>query len=83
MANATGGQKYDFKTIGIKNRGNLNWTQYSYRGMPFTDENGNKFIASARDIGNYSAGYICFKQASIQLLQSDIGNYSAGYMAGI
>uniref|UniRef100_UPI003AAA8E4B RHS repeat-associated core domain-containing protein n=3 Tax=Prevotellaceae TaxID=171552 RepID=UPI003AAA8E4B len=58
MANATGGQKYDFKTIGIKNRGNLNWTQYSYRGMPFTDENGNKFIASARDIGNYSAGYM-------------------------
>ena len=58
MANATGGQKYDFKTIGIKNRGNLNWTQYSYRGMPFIDENGNKFIASARDIGNYSAGYM-------------------------
>lgn len=58
MANATGGQKYDFKTIGIKNRGNLNWTQYSYRGMPFTDENGNTFIASARDIGNYSAGYM-------------------------
>lgn len=26
--------------------------------MPFTDENGNKFIASARDIGNYSAGYM-------------------------
>ena len=58
MANATGGQKYDFKTIGIKNRGNLSRTQYSYRGMPFTDENGNKFIASARDIGNYSAGYM-------------------------
>ena len=58
MANATGGQKYDFKTIGIKNRGNLNWTQYSYRGMPFIDENGNKIIASARDIGNYSAGYM-------------------------
>lgn len=58
MANATGGQKYDFKTIGIKNRGNLNWTQYSYRGMPLIDENGNKFIASARDIGNYSAGYM-------------------------
>ena len=58
MANATGGQKYDFKTLGIKNRGNISRTQYSYRGMPFTDENGNKFIASARDIGNYSAGYM-------------------------
>ncbi|WP_304251767.1 RHS repeat domain-containing protein [Phocaeicola plebeius] len=58
MANATGGQKYDFKTVGIKDRGNMSKTQYSYRGMPFTDENGNKFIASARDIGNYSAGYM-------------------------
>ena len=58
MSNATGGQKYDFKTIGINNRGNMSIKQYLYRGMPFTDENGNRFIASARDIGNYSAGYM-------------------------
>ena len=58
MPNATGGKKYDFKTIGINSRENKSRVQYSYRGMPFTDENGNKFIASARDIGNYSAGYM-------------------------
>ncbi|MCK9449975.1 MAG: RHS repeat-associated core domain-containing protein [Bacteroidales bacterium] len=54
MRNATGGEKYDFKTRDIPNgltpeaQG-----QYHYRGGSF-----NGKIASARDIGNYGAGYV-------------------------
>ena len=59
MKNARGGQKYDFKTRGINEyRGKLTVAQYMYRGMPFKDDHGNTLFASARDIGNYSAGYM-------------------------
>ena len=29
-----------------------------YRGMPFKDQDGRIYYATARDIGNYSAGYV-------------------------
>src|SRR5699024_10860205 len=57
MLNATGGEVYDFKTRGINERPeNVSRTQYAYRGMPL-----NGKIASARDVGNYAAGYIAGK----------------------
>ncbi len=52
--NAKAGEKYDFK--------NTNGGEHTikdidqYRGMPFTVK-GKKYYASARDIGNYTAGY--------------------------
>ena len=59
IGNARGGQKYDFKTRGMnENRGKITVAQYMYRGMLFKDNHGHTFFASARDIGNYSAGYI-------------------------
>ena len=59
MKNARGGQKYDFKTRGINEyRGKFTAAQYMYRGMPFRDGHGHTLFASARDIGNYSAGYM-------------------------
>ena len=60
MPNATKKKKYDFKTLGMPN----NFTskkqkrQYCYRGMPF---NNKKIYASARDIGNWGAGYVAGK----------------------
>lgn len=64
MANATGGEKYDFKTIGIENvpEDSKSQLQYKYRGMPLVDENGNTVYASARDVGNYGAGYVAGKK---------------------
>nr|MBW0161513.1 hypothetical protein [Sediminibacterium sp.] len=54
MGNAKGGEPLDFKTRDIPNGlTRQGETQYSYRGMSF-----NGKIASARDIGNYSAGYV-------------------------
>lgn len=59
MPNAIGGKKYDFKTRGIKNRPiGMTMDQYKYRGMPFKDAGNDIAYASARDIGNYGAGYI-------------------------
>ena len=59
IGNARGGQKYDFKTRGMNvNRGKITVAQYMYRGMLFRDNHGHTFFASARDIGNYSTGYI-------------------------
>lgn len=60
MPNATGYKRYDFKTRGMQKNG---WSEkekerYKYRGMPFKGEGGKIFYASARDIGNFSAGYI-------------------------
>lgn len=58
MANATGYGKYDFKRIGIS-KGDINDNAtYYYRGMPIRAENGKTIYSSARDIGNYTAGYI-------------------------
>ena len=62
MPNAVGGKKYDFKTRGMNNNLNIiEKEQYKYRGMPFKDAQGKIVFASARDIGNYGAGYIAGK----------------------
>ncbi|MGP1500491.1 MAG: RHS repeat domain-containing protein [Bergeyella cardium] len=54
MKNATGGEKYDFKRNNTApGEKNYNNPLYHYRGMPFQGK-----IASARDIGNFAAGYI-------------------------
>lgn len=41
-----------------ENRGKITVAQYMYRGMLFRDDYGHTLFASARDIGNYGAGYI-------------------------
>ena len=56
--NATGGQKYDFKTKDIKSRGSLTPLQYKYRGS--VDSNGE--IGSARDFGNIGAGLVAARK---------------------
>jgi RHS repeat-associated protein len=54
MPNATGGQKYDFKTREIENRPQgMTRTQYMYRGSKY-----GGFIGSARDFGNIGAGIV-------------------------
>jgi len=54
MSNATRGEEYDFKTRGIDERPEgMSRAQFTYRGMKF-----NEKIASARDIGNYGAGFV-------------------------
>jgi len=54
MPNATGGQSLDFKTRNINSRPKgMSRDQYVYRGMLFDGK-----IASARDLGNYAAGYV-------------------------
>ena len=61
MFNAVGGEIYDFKTNGtVKGDDNYYNSLYHYRGMIISIDN-NKFIASARDIGNFAAGYIAGK----------------------
>jgi RHS repeat-associated protein len=57
MANAKGGEKYDFKALGTKPDG-MTSDQYNNRGMPIKDANGNTVYGSARDVGNYGAGYV-------------------------
>lgn len=64
MWNGVGGGDYDFKRLG-PNRGKdeQNNSDYFYRGMPFGHKNdGEKVYASARDIGNYAAGYIAGRE---------------------
>jgi RHS repeat-associated protein len=50
--NARNNQKYDFKAQGEDN------TLNHYRGMPLKDANSNTVYGSARDVGNYGAGYV-------------------------
>ncbi|UEG55318.1 hypothetical protein LLH06_10135 [Mucilaginibacter daejeonensis] len=64
MANATGGKILDFKRAGTK-PGDFNYSNYDYfyRGMYFNgvhgyDNNGITTYTSARDIGNFAAGYV-------------------------
>jgi hypothetical protein len=58
MINANApGEKYNFKTLGEKPDG-MTSDQYNNRGMPIKDANGNTVFASARDVGNYGAGYV-------------------------
>ena len=62
MPNATGGKKYDFKRRDIENRPEgMETGQYHYRGMPLKDADGNTVYGSARDVGNYGAGYVAGK----------------------
>ena len=63
MVNARNGEKYDFKDIGIRNRPeSMSVDQYRYRGVPLNDVkglgNGVKIFGSARDVGNFGAGYV-------------------------
>jgi RHS repeat-associated protein len=66
MKNATGGEKYDFKTNGLANKPDeQSVTQYEYRGMSVEGVKGlgnqdgsTTTYASARDIGNVAAGFV-------------------------
>lgn len=54
MDNATGEEPVDFKHRGMNEKNECTKvSQHQYRGMSFEGK-----IASARDIGNYSAGYV-------------------------
>jgi hypothetical protein len=54
MKNATGGQKYDFKQAkATDGSASNNTAQRHYRGLFFDGK-----ISSARDIGNYGAGFV-------------------------
>ena len=54
MNNAKGGEPLDFKVKDMPKGASKEYQeQYKYRGMPFDGK-----IASARDIGNYAAGYV-------------------------
>ncbi|MGJ1446191.1 DUF6443 domain-containing protein [Sphingobacterium spiritivorum] len=67
MINATGGKYYDFKKQGATlDEKRLN-AIYLYRGMPF-----NKKVASARDIGNYAAGFVAGRKG-LSWLEARIG----------
>ena len=57
MVNATGKKKYDFKQKDAQLYPETSTTQYNNRGMNITID-GQKYIASARDIGNYVAGFV-------------------------
>ena len=62
MPEGLNGKKYDFKDRGIGEGDNEQI--YRHRGMPLgVDENGNKIFDTARDVGNYAAGYIAGKNA--------------------
>jgi hypothetical protein len=55
--NATGGQKYDFKTTNGTSKRVYSEAEDYYRGMPFGEKADNQTVyASARDIGNFCAG---------------------------
>jgi hypothetical protein len=57
ISNAKGGEPLDFKHRGLNDRTeSTSIEQHHYRGMSF-----NGKIASARDIGNYAAGYVAGK----------------------
>ncbi|MCD8079069.1 MAG: hypothetical protein LUF04_01240 [Bacteroides sp.] len=64
MPNAVGGAHYDFKRRDVPEgieKSSIQGKQHIYRGMPFKTEGGNIIYASARDVGNYAAGYIAGK----------------------
>jgi len=57
MANALNGEEYDFKVTNGTDKKYSETLMY-YRGMPLFEDDGKGIvIASARDIGNYVAGY--------------------------
>lgn len=56
MKNATDGKKYDFKRDGDESNNDRN---FHHRGSIYkVNADGTKVFASARDAGNYAAGYI-------------------------
>ena len=60
--NARNGKIYDFKDLGKGNLKGNELNKYRHRGMQLgIDENGNKIFGSARDVGNYAAGYVAGK----------------------
>jgi hypothetical protein len=54
-SSAKNGERYDFKSWGGNNERN------HHRGMPIKNSDGNTVYASARDVGNYGAGYVVGK----------------------
>lgn len=61
MWNGYGGRKYDFKRKGTQEGDDLyESTIYHNRGMS-VNINGKKYLASARDVGNFVAGYMAGK----------------------
>ena len=60
--NARNGKIYDFKDLGKGNLKGNELNKYRHRGMQLgINENGNKIFGSARDVGNYAAGYVAGK----------------------
>jgi len=58
--NGRNNHKYDFKSEGdVKGEDN---SINHYRGMPLKDANGNTVYGTARDVGNYGAGYIAARR---------------------
>src|SRR5574344_1421400 len=54
-------KKYDFKTNGLKRTASKGYAElYKNRGMAVNID-GDEYIASARDIGNFAAGYVAAK----------------------
>jgi hypothetical protein len=58
MANASLGEKYDFKSIGAGNRTGAAYETYVYRGTNIGTKDGIPVYTSARDVGNIAAGYV-------------------------
>ncbi|MCR5316654.1 MAG: hypothetical protein K6E22_00360 [Treponema sp.] len=66
MNNALNGKKYDFKDLGSGNLDGNELNKYRHRGMQLeVDKNGNKIFGSARDVGNYAAGYVAGQNALV------------------
>jgi RHS repeat-associated protein len=69
IMNAKGGEPLDFKTNGMEKVDPLKQNEYKYRGVSFDGvigmgsqvEAGTKTIASARDVGNFGAGWVAGK----------------------
>ena len=62
MDKARNGKEYDFKDTGKGDKVGDDLNKYRHRGMQLgKDSNGNKIFGSARDVGNYAAGYVAAK----------------------
>ncbi len=58
MNNAGNGKVFDFKHRGSDDGNITHYDAHYYRGMPIKVDSHNTVYASARDIGNYAAGYV-------------------------
>ena len=62
IPNGLNGKKYDFKDIGNDGRQGNDLVTYHHRGIQLgTTQGGNRRFGSARDVGNYAAGYAAGK----------------------